>query len=228
MSDHDDPQMSIGVNRQSSESSIQVAPMQVSITQPGPSTNAIATAPISSDDEPPDISVTTPVRPSGHGASAKDNAYQALPLILQLLGDRLGDCVTTAITTSMSAQTEAVIKNIIEALPSGNRRSTSGKADRDADGEEEIIATLARKRRSSGRKPTGPKGPTNRFNVSDCWIFKCSHVNAEGYRPLSVPFYEVKVCCPQQVTHSRLKSPPMSLAHSCETVTRFRTSRTFS
>jgi hypothetical protein len=95
---------------------------------------------------------------------------------MQMLGDSLGDRVTDAITSSIAAQTEAVIKNIVEVLPKGRKHRIGPDESDAAEEEEEIIAKRTRKRGLTGRKLTGPKGHINFFHVSDRPIYKGARV----------------------------------------------------
>jgi hypothetical protein len=119
-----------------------------------------------------------------------------------MLGDRLGDRVTTAITSSMSAQTEAVIKNIIDALPKRKRHTTS--SDSEADEEEDIVIRKAKKQRSSGRRSTGPRGSDNFFHVSNFLIIDVVSHNCGGIQSAFRTFLGSKGLLPS----SREPLPP--------------------
>jgi hypothetical protein len=115
-----------------------------------------------------DITATRPSQPSDRPLPVQVGAspHQALPHMVQMLGDRLGDCVTNAIKSSMAVHTDAVIKSVVEALPKGKRdRVTSSESD--ADDEEEMISKRPRTRQINGRKSKGPRGDINLFHVSN-------------------------------------------------------------
>jgi hypothetical protein len=102
------------------------------------------------------------------------SAHQALPNMVQMLGDRLGDCVTNAIKSSMAAHTDAVVKGVVEALPKGKGNHVAS-TESGRDDEDEITSERPRNLRSSGRKSKGPRGAANFLHVSDCCTLRLTH-----------------------------------------------------